>query len=146
MKIPNPLVLVVWYDHYDEAAAAIFLSELRAAGKRVKLVALSAPRIRGKHGVRLTPDMMLSEAIQQQSGVQMIILPCDTLGMPSLDYDPRLAEFLVTVCAQGVPLVVSGPMMAPLQTAFPVLASLTLLAYPAIEELVRFVRTLSHSL
>lgn len=141
-----PLVLVLWHDHFDEIAAAIFVGELRAVGQKVRLVGLGASKNRGKHGLRLVPDTTMSEALALQEEVGMVVMPCDVWSESIATHDPRLRELLFTLSHQHTRLIVSSTAFTTLTQWLPPVAEPFLGAYPPLEELVPFVRGLAQSL
>ncbi len=85
---------VLWADRFDEVAAVVFVAELRRAGLWVKLVGLPGPSFVGRHGLALTPDLTLDEALALAERVACIVVPCDSPAMQRVVNDPRLAELL----------------------------------------------------
>ena len=63
MRKLNDYVLVLWAERFDEAAATIFVTVLREAGLRVKVVGLTPPPVSGAHGLALVPDLSLDQAL-----------------------------------------------------------------------------------
>lgn len=140
------LVLVLWHDHFDEIAAAIFVGELRAVGQKVRLVGLGASKNRGKHGLRLVPDTTMSEAMAMQEEVGMVIFPCDGWSESIATHDPRLRELLFTLSHQHTRLMVSQSAIQTLTHWLPPVAESFFELYPATEELVPFARSVALSL
>lgn len=131
-------IFVLWGDYFDEAAAAIFVTELRQAGLRVKVVGLTQRPSSGAHGLVLTPDLSLAQALPLAKQALGLIIPCPLKVAQQLWHDPRLADFIAQIRAQGVRLV-SGPG----EEAAGELAEAideAVLVYPEHEDLVRFVR------
>ncbi len=58
------MVFVLWATNFDEAAASVFVSELRDAGLRVQVVGLHGQQIAGARGLVLGADMWLDEALR----------------------------------------------------------------------------------
>lgn len=99
---------VLWADRFDEVVAVVFVAELRRAGLRVKLVGLPGPSFVGVHGLALTPDLTLDEALALAERAACIVVPCDSPAMQRLTNDPRLAELLEQAEAGGAQIV-AGP-------------------------------------
>lgn len=99
---------VLWADRFDEVVAVVFVAELRQAGLRVKLVGLPGPSFVGLHGLPLTPDLTLDEALALVERAACIVVPCDSPALLRLSNDPRLNELLEQVEARGGQLV-AGP-------------------------------------
>lgn len=99
-------VFVLWGDQFEEIAATIFVTELRAAGLRVKLVGLTPPPISGLHGLVLTPDLTLDQALPLTSNTICVVIPCRSLILKRSGNDPRLREFLERAQAYQAKLVI----------------------------------------
>ena len=61
MSKTTSTIFVLWGHHFDEAVTAIFVTELRTAGVRVKVVGLEARTSAGAHGLSLVPDLALGQ-------------------------------------------------------------------------------------
>lgn len=95
---------VLWADRFDEVAAVAFVAELRRAGLRVRLVGLPGPSFVGVHGLALTPDLTLDEALAQTAQLACLVAPCDPPALARAANDPRLAELLEQAAALDAPL------------------------------------------
>lgn len=95
---------VLWADRFDEVAAVAFVAELRRAGLRVRLVGLPGPSFVGVHGLALTPDLTLDEALAQTGRLACLVAPCDASALARAANDPRLAELLEAAAALDAPL------------------------------------------
>lgn len=101
-------VFVLWADRFDEAAAAIFVSVLREAGVRVKVVGLHAQRAVGEHGLVLVPDITLEQALRIANRAACVVVPGDGASVEVVGEDPRVREFFGVAAAHGARFVV-GP-------------------------------------
>lgn len=101
-------VFILWADRFDEAAAAVFVSALREAGVRVKVVGLSVQRAVGVHGLALVPDITLEQALSIAGQAVCVIVPADGVSMRVAGQDPRLREFFGVTAMQGARFIV-GP-------------------------------------
>jgi len=84
---------VLWADHCEEAAATIFITELRKAGLRVKVVGLSRKQANGVFGMALVPDLTLEQALPLAAQTRCFIIPCSLRVAQRLNNDPRLQTF-----------------------------------------------------
>ncbi|MEZ4616988.1 MAG: hypothetical protein R2867_15990 [Caldilineaceae bacterium] len=148
-------VFVLWGRNFDGAAATIFVSELRQAGLRVKVVGLDGELPIGMHGVTLVPDIPLSKALSFVGRTAGIIVPCHACHWPRIQQDPRLVDFLVGSRQSNALLIVAAnccagalgalrvvdALAAPIKATMPVLK-----AYPSHEELTEFARGLAGEL
>lgn len=91
MSAKKSFVLVLWGKNFDAVIASIFVSELRQAGLRVKVVALDNQRITGAHGLTLVPDLTLGKALPLANRSVCIVLPCDASRIRYFSGDPRIA-------------------------------------------------------
>jgi transcriptional regulator GlxA family with amidase domain len=144
------LVFVLWGYYCDEAVASIFVTEFRKAGLLVKLVGISGSRTAGAHGLALTPDLMLSEAVTLAHQVGAVVFPCAAQHWRRFANDPTLSDLLHQVQTQQARLIVGA------DAAVEALASLDLLAdqpgavsvevYPGGEALIPFAQQLAQDL
>ncbi len=94
MATRDGLVLVLWAPRFDELAATVFVTALREAGLKVKLVSLSRRFAGGSHGLGLVPDLSLEEALPLAGAVTCIVLPCGAGDVRRIAQDPRVRELL----------------------------------------------------
>lgn len=88
------VVFVLWGTGCDELAAVTFVITLRATGIAAKLVGVSGRQVRGAHGLALTPDYTLSQAVPLAHQAACLVLPCPAGSLVRFTRDPRLREFL----------------------------------------------------
>ena len=105
MTEANDQCFVLWADRFDEAAAVVFVAELRRVGLRVRLVGLPGPSFVGVHGLALTPDVTLDEALALAEQVACIVAPCDAPALDRVANDPRLFELFELAAAQEAPMI-----------------------------------------
>lgn len=132
-------IFVLWGDYFDEMAAVTFVSELRQAGLRVKVVGLTQRPISGANGLVLTPDLGLAQALPLAKQALGLIMPCPLNVVQQLWHDPRLADFIAQIRAEGGRLI-SGPGEGAAEEVAEAVGEAVLI-YPEHEELVRFVRS-----
>lgn len=92
MSRPEGYIFVLWGDKFDEVAAVIFVTELRKAGFLVRLVGLTPPQIKGRHGLGLVPDLMLEQALPKAAQAICVIIPCPAYQVKHFKNDPRVSE------------------------------------------------------
>jgi hypothetical protein len=140
-------VFVLWGDQFEEVAATIFVTELREAGLRVKVVGLTPRRISGAYGLALVPDLTLDQALSLAAKAVCLVIPYRSRGLKRLKNDPRLRDFFSRVQANKARFVIgqlNGDDLANLDL-FPISAD-NVVVYPDKEELVEFARELAGSL
>ncbi len=141
MRRLQSIVFVLWSSHFDEASAAIFVSELRGAGLLVKVVGLRGLYAAGRHGLALTPDLTLGQALTLACRASCVVLPCPAQGFTPLKNDPRLLDFFRQAEASQALFVLSQDALGPQGTALSDLIGLgQMVSYPPLEALVIFVR------
>jgi hypothetical protein len=137
----QPTVFVLWGERCDELVACTFVTVLRRAAVRVKLVGVTGRRNRGAYGLTLTPDLSLREALPLASHAAAVVIPCEGGQIqPFLD-ELRMNTFLERMSANQAWLVANmGVAEAPgmLQDV-----TLRCMAYPNGEDLLSFVQELS---
>lgn len=140
MSKSQEYVFVLWGDKFDETAATIFVTEMRQAGWRVKVVGLSARQSGGIYGLALIPDLTLEQVLPLAPYATCLIIPCTPLSIRQLKNDPRIQSFLEQAYSHQASFVV-GPVDAKeLETILPT-AEFTI--YPDSENLVDFARHLA---
>lgn len=144
----HPYVFVLWGDKFEEAPAAIFVTQLREAGLRVKVVGLTPKPISGSHGLALGPDLTLDEALPLAAQAICLIVPQTWSGLQSLNHDPRLQQFF-EIAAKNQTRFVLGPAnevdLSQLHL-FPVSVVEQIMIYPRDEDMVPFSHTLAQLL
>jgi hypothetical protein len=136
-------VFVLWGDKFEEATATIFVTELRKAGLRVKVVGLTAQRTSGVHGLALVPDLTLDQALPLAAEAICLIIPYTSRGIKRLKNDPRLRKFFSRARTNRAKIVIgqlNGIDIAEVGL-FP--STNNLLIYPDSEGLVGFARELA---
>jgi len=143
MALIEYCVLVLWGAQCDEAAAAIFVTSLRAAGLRVWLVGVSGGRTAGGHGLRLQPDLMPQQALSLASHTSCVVIPCTDPLLARFINDPTVAALLTHTQRVGARFVVS-PALAQWAQMYPEQAHLQdTEAYPLGDGLFHFAATLA---
>lgn len=140
-------VFVLWGDQFDGVAATIFVTELRKAGLRVKIVGLASRRLSGTHGLALVPDLTLDQALPLAGRAICLIIPHTSPGLKRLQNDPRLREFLSRAQANNARFVIGqlkGADLAALDLL--PLAADQVRVYPHSEDLVAFAQEVAASL
>jgi len=138
-------VFVLWGKRFEEATAAIFVSELRKVGLPVKLVSLNSQEIRGAQGLALVPDLTLGQALSLAPKAICVVIPHPSPDLSQLKNDPRLCDFLAQARANKARFVIR-------QLNEAVLSQLGLsptdkvMVYPEGEALVEFARELGEML
>lgn len=102
----QPTVLVLWGERCDELVACTFVTVLRRAGLRVKLVGVSGRRNRGAYGLALTPDLPLHEALPLASHVAAVVIPCAGTRIKELLADIQVYGLLEVLASASADFVV----------------------------------------
>ena len=105
MPKSNKCVLVLWANGFEEATASIFITELRRAGIRVKIVSRTSHQIRGAHGLALVADLTLSQALPLLAEVTHLVIPATRHAMQPLKNDPYLSEFFDQITHHRIPIL-----------------------------------------
>lgn len=139
---------VLWGEQCDEAAAALFITNLRAAGLRVWVVGVSGKRLTGAHGLGLLTDLALDQAIALAPAAICLILPCDSERLARLLNDPRLVTLLQVGAAQQAQFLLAGEedSTAPARYLADLFAGLQVGFYPAADVLLPFIQRLIDAL
>lgn len=135
---------VLWADRFDEAAAAIFVTELRKAGLKTSLVRATGQRDAGAYGLALVPDLSLDEARALATHASCVVIPCQSPAVKQLHSDPRVGEFLDVARAAGARLVIGQEAEALLAWHAPLFDAVT--RYSQQQSVLRVARRLAHQL
>jgi len=106
MANAHPTIFVLWGEHFDEAAAVLVITSLRAAGLRVKVVGLGGRCVKGMHGLGLLADLTLDQALAQADQARCVVIPCTPQRFQRARDDPRVGEFLNRTVGAGARFVV----------------------------------------
>lgn len=138
----QPIIFVLWGDGGEEVSAALFIKELRMAGRLVKLVGLGSTRIRGSSGLIFVPDLTLGEALELVHRAVYVILPFSGQRLCRFTNDPRLEQFIEESHGHGATFIQSddAATASSLSTLFNRDAEYEVLVYPSGEGLYRFIR------
>lgn len=106
-----PRVLVPLADGFEEIEAVSIIDILRRADIEVLVAGLNDLRITGSHGITLTADCLLDEALTQD--FDLIALPGGLPGAENLKNDPRLRDKLIDQAQAGRALaaICAAPMV-----------------------------------
>jgi putative intracellular protease/amidase len=134
-------VFVLWGDEFDEVSATVFVTTLREAGLRVKIVGLSSQRMGGVHGLALIPDLTLDQALPLARKAICLIIPCASHGIRRLKNDPRLRKFCDRAYANKAKFILGQLSDTEIVDLNLFSSSLTdVIIYPESENLVVFAR------
>lgn len=129
-------IFVLWAEQFEEVVAAIFVTELRRAGLRVKVVGLSPRPICGCHGLALVPDLSLDQALALATQVVCLIIPQGAGGLNPLNYEPRLGKLFEQAGQNGASIVTGSADQLTVKGS-------RILVYSQYEDLVGYVRKLA---
>lgn len=135
------MVFVLWATNFDEAAASVFVSELRNAGLRVQVVGLHGQQIAGAHGLVLGVDRLLDDALRYAGQARCLVIPASLRSLATYEDDPRLRQFIEQVQTAGARIVAADDDYAAVQ-----LLPESVEVYPPGEDVFQFARQLARSL
>ncbi len=139
-------VFVLWGNKFEETPATIFVTEMRKAGLRVKVVGLSHRRSSGTHGLTLLPDLTLDQAIPLANNATCLVIPCASQGAKQLRDDPRWRDFFDRAHSNKAQFVI-GQLSETDATNLGLLKLPDrLTVYPDSEDLVEFAREMAGTL
>jgi putative intracellular protease/amidase len=143
MPKPEDYVFVLWANEFEETTATIFVTELRRAGLRVKVVGLTQRRSNGIYGLALVPDLTLDETLPLVPNTICVVIPCKSPRVKQLRNDPRLREFFCQAHSNRAKFVIGQLNETDIANLrlFPVSTD-NVIVYPE-EGLVEFVRRLA---
>ncbi|HNR30821.1 MAG TPA: DJ-1/PfpI family protein [Candidatus Hydrogenedentes bacterium] len=94
-----PKVLVPLAQGCEELEAVTIIDLLRRANIQVVAAGLDDVPVKGSHGVVLTPDTTLDDALEQD--FDMVVLPGGLPGSDNLGADPRIPAVLAKMVESG---------------------------------------------
>ncbi|MCB0192217.1 MAG: DJ-1/PfpI family protein [Anaerolineae bacterium] len=106
MSRNNLYIFVLWADGFLEAAATIFVTELRRAGIRVKVIGSSRQHSKGTYGLALTPDLTLSQANALLPQITHLIIPATFSTVRRLKNDPCVTAFFEQINRYNIPVFI----------------------------------------
>ncbi|MBI1878120.1 MAG: DJ-1/PfpI family protein [Chloroflexi bacterium] len=132
-------VFVLWSDGFDEMVATAFVTELRDAGLRVKVVGLTPRQISGARGLALIPDLTLDQALLLASQAICVIIPIAPGRSKRLDHDPRLSQFFEQASSNQALFITSRwHDIEPAGLELPAAVEGEIMIYPETETIVKF--------
>lgn len=143
----NPYIFILWGNQFEECPTAIFTTELRRSGLRVKVVGMDGRRMVGVHGLALIPDLTFTEALHLVNKASCIVLPCAFNLFKKQTNNLCFQKFFDDAYANHVQFVIGQSLVdtATKQPVPPLPRDSAI--YPADnEDVVRFARTLANSL
>jgi putative intracellular protease/amidase len=99
---------------FEEEFTVSCLSRMRKVGLNVALVTFSSSPVTSLHGLRLSPDLSLAEAVARMPA-RMVILPGTAYAISALLTDPRVHRLLAATWAAGGIIAATcsaGPVLA----------------------------------
>ena len=146
MPVPkaDETVFILWGNGFDEITTTIFVTELRRAGLRAKIVGLTRRRSTGAYGLVLEPDLTLEMALSLAASAICLIVPFASSGHKRLANDPRLSEFSDLVQANHARFIL-GPLDETDLGLFPPAINKVVIDMES-EDLIKFARNLARSL
>lgn len=138
---------VLWGESFREIPATIFVSELRRAGIRVKVVGLNAQRTTGQYGLKLTPDITLDQALQLAKRAICVIIPSDLEQLQQFDYDPRITELLHQAQMNDARIIIGRiPTTSEVQSQISAIPPKGMIEFPEAARLFEFVEQTAYAL
>ena len=120
-------VLMPIADGFEEIEAITVVDLLRRADINVTVAALHEKQVTGSHGITVTADDTLDNALQQE--YDMVVLPGGQPGTDNLEADRRVRDLLVVlansgkftaaICAAPKVLAAAGLLNKKTATSFP---------------------------
>jgi hypothetical protein len=100
-------VFILWGNNFAEEVATIFATELRRLGVGVKIVGLSGLQAVGAHGLVISSDLTLSQALPLADKAICIIAPCSAETLQRNEDDPRVPQLFQQALANHAHFVIS---------------------------------------
>jgi hypothetical protein len=94
MPATRATVFVLWGVDFDETIAVLFVTMLREAGLRVKMVGLDGLCAKGAHGLGLLADLTLDQALSLADQALCVVIPCTMQRLQRVRDDPRVEKLL----------------------------------------------------
>ena len=144
MSKAGEIVFILWGNGFDEVTTTIFVTELRRAGLRAKIVGLTRRHSIGAYGLVIEPDLTLEMAIPLAASAICLIIPYASSGHKRLANDPRLSDFFGLIQANGARFILGSLDEADLEM-FPPGIDKVVVDLES-EDLIKFARNLARSL
>ena len=99
---------ILWGDRFDEEVTTIFATELRRLGICVKIVGLTGLQAAGIHGLVLSADLTLGQALPLANQAICVVVPCSASVLQRSEDDPRVQQFLREAMTNQAQFVISS--------------------------------------
>ena len=137
-------VFVLWGEGFDEAVAAILVTELRELGLLVKVIGLIPGQINGARGLALAPDLTLDQALPLASQTVGLIIPAVSRWSESFNNDPRLHQlFEQALSHQAIVVIGHWDDATAANLRLPLLTNDHIIIYPQAADLFKFAHELA---
>ncbi|MEM7535048.1 MAG: hypothetical protein AAF639_22925 [Chloroflexota bacterium] len=104
----RPDVFILWGEDFEAQMAVTFATQFRKAGISTKIVGLRNRPMKDAHGITLTPDMTVSQAVSSPNPIGCIIAPCHELEFDRIHDDPRLDQLYDKAKQSGAEFVMGN--------------------------------------
>lgn len=125
----SPTVLIPLASGFEEIEAVTMIDLMRRAEIDVRVAGLAPGAIEGAHGLRIEPDLTLSDALASGAVYDMIALPGGWPGSDHLRNDLRLlgalkdhsrrGKYVAAICAAPIALAEAGLLSGRRATSYP---------------------------
>lgn len=142
ISLSRDYIFVLWASQFDEIAATIFVTQLRDAGLRIKVVSPMQQKMPGEYGVALFADYTINRALRYASRAISVIIPSGLKGIEVLQ-DVRFFELFQKAHLNKAKFFISDMPKAKLDELELFPASMKpddFIIYPEHHQLVEFVR------
>lgn len=146
ISLSRDYIFVLWAPQFDEIAATIFITQLREAGLRVKVVSPVRQKMPGEYGVALFADYTIEKALRFAPQAITVVIPCGLKGAKILQ-DARFFELFEQVHLNEAKFFISDMAEAELKKLDIFPSSIDpddFVVYPRHRQLVEFVRQVPH--
>ena len=146
ISLSRDYIFVLWGPQFDEVAATIFITQLREAGLRVKVVSPVRQKMPGEYGVALFADYTIERALRYASQAITVIIPCGLKAAKTLQ-DSRFFDLFEQAHLNHAKFFMSNMPEAELDqlNLFPSsMGPDDFIIYPEHSHLINFVRQIPH--
>lgn len=101
-------ILVLWGSDFNELDAITFVTVLRRAGLRTKIVAVDGAGRAGSLGIAILPDLSLRQSLDLMEATRCIVVPCHPRYWKRLAEDPNYGALMQAAAACNVVTIVNS--------------------------------------
>lgn len=145
--VTDPYIFILLGNRFEETIVTIFVTELRKAGLRVRVVGIQGPHTIGNYGLKFSADITLGQALPLADHAVCVVIPYNSKDAKQIGYDPRVHSFFSQARANNALFIIGQSNLSELENLELIrLSNDQVVICPDVEELIPMAREIAVSL